>query len=40
VWAVLAVLLAGLGVTLVLLDYHGYGGLMLVLAGAAAVNTW
>lgn len=37
-WGFLVVLLAGLGVTLVLLDYNGYGAVMFVLAAAAAVN--
>jgi hypothetical protein len=37
-WATLAVLLAGLGVLLLVSGYIGYGGIILILAGAAAVN--
>jgi hypothetical protein len=37
-WAVLAILLLGLGVLLLASGYIGYGGIILVLAGAAAVN--
>ena len=37
-WAVLAVLLAGLAVLLFVSGYMGYGGIILILAGAAAVN--
>jgi hypothetical protein len=37
-WAVLAILLLGLGVLLLASGYIGYGGIILVLAGAAVVN--
>jgi hypothetical protein len=37
-WAVLAVLLAGLAILLLASGYIGYGGIILILAGAAAVN--
>jgi hypothetical protein len=37
-WATLAILLAGLGVLLLVSGYIGYGGMILILAGAAAVN--
>jgi len=37
-WAVLAVLLGGLAILLLLSGYIGYGGIILILAGAAAVN--
>ena len=37
-WAVLAVLLAGLAILLLVSGYTGYGGIILILAGAAAVN--
>ncbi len=37
-WAVLAVLLVGLGVLLLASGYVGYGALILILAAAAAVN--
>jgi hypothetical protein len=37
-WAILAILLLGLGVLLLASGYIGYGGIILVLAGAAAVN--
>ena len=37
-WAVLAVLLAALAVLLLLSGYIGYGGIILILAGAASVN--
>lgn len=39
-WGTLTVLLVGLAVLILLLDYYGYGALVLVLAGAAAVNLW
>lgn len=37
-WGVLAVLLLGLAVLLLVGGYIGYGGVILVLAAAAAVN--
>lgn len=37
-WGVLAVLLAALGVLLLASGYIGYGAMVLILAGAAAVN--
>lgn len=37
-WVTLAVLLAALGVLLLASGYIGYGGIILILAGAAAVN--
>jgi hypothetical protein len=37
-WAVLAILLAGLAILLLASGYIGYGGIILILAGAAAVN--
>ncbi len=37
-WGVLAVLLVALGVLLLASGYLGYGGLILILAAAAAVN--
>ena len=37
-WAVLAILLAGLAILLLVSGYIGYGGIILILAGAAAVN--
>lgn len=37
-WAVLAALLVGLGVLLLASGYMGYGGIILILAAAAAVN--
>jgi hypothetical protein len=37
-WAILAILLLGLGVLLLASGYIGYGGIILVLAAAAAVN--
>ncbi|MGD9570618.1 MAG: hypothetical protein AB7V62_01880 [Thermoleophilia bacterium] len=37
-WGVLTVLLAALGVLLLASGYLGYGGMILVLAAAAAVN--
>jgi len=37
-WGILAVLLVGLGVLLLVSGYIGYGGMILILAGAAAVN--
>ena len=37
-WAVLATLLAGLAILLLVSGYIGYGGIILILAGAAAVN--
>lgn len=40
VWGALAALLVGLAVLLLLLDYYGYGALVMVLAAAAAVNLW
>lgn len=33
-------LLLALAVLLFVLGYYGYGALVIVLAGAAAVNTW
>ena len=40
VWGGLAVLLTALAVLLFVLGYYGYGVLLIVLAGAAAVNVW
>ena len=40
VWGGLAILLLALAVLLFLLGYSGYGVLVIVLAGAAAVNVW
>jgi hypothetical protein len=37
-WVTLAVLLAALGVLLLASGYVGYGGIILILAAAAAVN--
>ncbi len=37
-WGILALLLVALGVLLLVSGYIGYGGMILVLAGAAAVN--
>lgn len=37
-WGILAVLLVALGVLLLASGYLGYGGLILILAAAAAVN--
>ena len=37
-WVTLAVLLAALGVLLLASGYIGYGGVILILAAAAAVN--
>ena len=37
-WATLAVLLVALAVLLLASGYIGYGGIILILAGAAAVN--
>jgi hypothetical protein len=37
-WATLAILLAALAVLLLVSGYIGYGGIILILAGAAAVN--
>lgn len=37
-WAVLAILLVGLGVLLLGSGYIGYGAMVLILAGAAGVN--
>jgi hypothetical protein len=37
-WATLAILLAALGVLLLASGYVGYGGIILILAAAAAVN--
>lgn len=37
-WGTLAILLLGLGVLLLAVGYIGYGAMILVLAGAAAVN--
>lgn len=37
-WCVLAILLVALGVLLLASGYIGYGGMILVLAAAAAVN--
>lgn len=37
-WAVLTIVLLGLAVLLFVSGYLGYGGMILVLAGAAAVN--
>jgi hypothetical protein len=39
-WAVLAVMLVALAVLILVLGYYGYGALVLILAGAAAVNLW
>ena len=40
VWGGLAALLVALAVLLLILDYYGYGALVMVLAAAAAVNLW
>lgn len=40
VWGGLAVLLLAMSVLLFVLGYYGYGVLVIVLAGAAAVNVW
>ena len=37
-WSVLTVLLVSLAVLLLFSGYTGYGGMILILAGAAAVN--
>ena len=37
-WGVLALLLTALGILLLVSGYTGYGGIILVLAAAAAVN--
>lgn len=37
-WGILALLLAALGILLLVSGYIGYGGVILILAGAAAVN--
>jgi hypothetical protein len=37
-WGILAFLLVALGVLLLFSGYMGYGGMILILAGAAAVN--
>ena len=37
-WATLAALLVALGVILLVAGYIGYGAMILILAGAAAVN--
>lgn len=37
-WSVLAVLLVALGILLLVSGYIGYGGIILILAAAAAVN--
>jgi hypothetical protein len=37
-WATLTILLAALAVLLLASGYIGYGGIILILAGAAAVN--
>jgi len=37
-WSILAVLLVALGVLLLASGYLGYGGIILILAAAAAVN--
>jgi hypothetical protein len=37
-WGILALLLMALGVLLLVSGYIGYGGMILILAGAAAVN--
>jgi hypothetical protein len=37
-WATLAVVLVALAVLLLASGYMGYGGIILILAGAAAVN--
>jgi hypothetical protein len=37
-WGVLAVLLVALGILLLVSGYIGYGGIILILAAAAAVN--
>ena len=39
-WGILAVLLLGLSILLFTLEYTGYGGLIAILAVAAAVNIW
>lgn len=39
-WGSLAVLLLALAALLFVLGYYGYGALVIVLAGAAGVNTW
>lgn len=39
-WGGLTVLLLALSVLLFVLGYYGYGALLIVLALAAAVNTW
>ena len=39
VWGGLAVVLLGLAVLLFVLQYVGYGAMIAILAGAAAVNT-
>jgi hypothetical protein len=39
-WGVLAVMLVALAVLILVLGYYGYGALVLILAGAAAVNLW
>ena len=39
-WGGLAALLVALAVLLLILDYYGYGALVMVLAAAAAVNLW
>ena len=39
-WGGLAVMLLALAILILLLGYYGYGALVLILAGAAAVNLW
>jgi hypothetical protein len=39
-WGSLAFLLVCLAVLLLVLDYYGYGSLVLILAAAASVNLW
>lgn len=39
-WGGLAVILVALAVLILALGYYGYGTLVLILAGAAAVNLW
>jgi len=39
-WGMLAVLWLGLSILLFMLEYTGYGGLIAILAAAAAVNIW
>jgi hypothetical protein len=39
-WGILALLLLALGVYLLAVGYIGYGGVILLLAAAAAFNLW